>query len=303
MNAVIQNAGTGKTLLAATNGSYYRTNKVLKLTPSINNTITNYGATFYFSAAELSPTWTAAEIPAMKILKVREGVDLSTTINAGDAVLITPAFADNSASGYYSYSSNFTGFSQFMLVIPNTIVPVSLMNFEARANKNSVTLSWVTSQELNCKGFTIERSTNGTNFESIAWVNGKGNSSVESNYSFNDNFVQPNVVYYYRLRQVDKDNRETISSVRQVRINKSVITVTVSPVPAKDVMNVFINGSGQNASINLVNVQGQLVKTWNNVNAAAGTYGLNVSALPAGVYVLNVILPEEKIVKKVMIEK
>jgi hypothetical protein len=300
----VQNAGSGKTLLATTTGSYYRTNKVIKLSPVVANATATYDATLYFSIDELSPAWTGSEIPAMKILKVRDGVDLFATINVSDVQLVTPVFNDNSeVGGYYSYTGNFTGFSQFMLVIPNTVVPVGLMNFDARANKNSVTLSWATSLEINSRGFTVERSTNGTNFESIGWINGKGNSNAQSNYSFNDNFVQPNIVYYYRLRQLDADGRKTLSSVRQVRINKAAVTVTVSPVPARDIMNVYINGSSQNASISIVNAQGQLIKTWSNVNASATVYPLNVASLPAGVYVLNIILPEEKIVKKVMIER
>ena len=177
------------------------------------------------------------------------------------------------------------------------------MKYGKLKSKNSIIVSWATSLEINSRGFAIERSTNGTNFESIGWVNGKGNSSTQSNYNFNDNFVQPNIIYYYRLRQLDADGRETISSVRQVRINKAAITVTVSPVPARDMMNVYINGSNQNATISIVNAQGQLVKTWGNVNASATVYPLNVASLPAGVYVLNIILPEEKIVKKVMIER
>lgn len=303
VSATIQSAGTGKTLLATTTGSYYRTNKVITITPATANSTASYDATLYFTVAELSPTWTAAEIPVMKILKVRDGVDVSTTINASDVVLVTPTFTDNTAGGYYSYTGNFTGFSQFMLVIPNGVVPVGLLGFDAKANKNSITLNWSTSQELNNKGFTVERSVNGTSFESIGWVDGKSNSNIKTAYTFNDNFVQPGIVYYYRLRQVDANGRESIFPVRQASISKMGITVTVSPVPAKDVMNVFVKGSVQNASINLVNAQGQLIKTWSNVNASNSAYALNVASLPGGVYVLNIILPEEKIVKKVMIEK
>lgn len=304
VTASIQNAGTGRTTLTTTTGSFFRTNKVIAITPSTANTTAQHQATLYFTPAELQTAWADSEIGTLKILKVKNGVDLFSTINAADMELVTPTFLDaTEANGYYSYTGNFTGFSQFMLVKSNSVVPVTLMNFNVAANKNSVALTWSTSQELNSKGFTIERSTDGVNFNSIAWINGKGNAAVLSNYSFTDNFVQPNIVYYYRLRQVDMDGRENLSLVRQVRMSKSGITVTVSPIPARDVINVFIKGAAQTAALNLVNAQGQLVKTWNNVNTANSVYNLDVANLPAGIYILNVILADEKLVKKVVIEK
>jgi hypothetical protein len=189
-----------------------------------------------------------------------------------------------------------------MLVSPTAALPVRLLSFDAGVNKNSITLKWSTTQELNNRGFKVERSTNGLNFETIGWIAAKQGNNVQLNYSLNDNFVQPNIVYYYRLRQVDADNREELSVVRQARISKQGISVTVSPVPAKDVMNVYINGTSQTANIYLINAQGQLVKKWYRINAFNSAYGLKVADLPTGIYTLHVQLPDEKIIKKVLIE-
>lgn len=303
VTAAVQSAGNGKVLLATTTGSYYRTAKVIKITPAVANTTTTYQATLYYSlVSDLVPTWNATEVDSFKILKVKDGVDLFSTINASDVELVRPTVFDP-ASNYYSYTGNFTGFSQFMLVIPNVVVPVGLLNFDATAGRNSIGLRWTTSQEINSKWFVIERSADGMNFETIGRMNAKGNSSVQSGYNYADNFVQPNIIYYYRLRQQDADGRETLSPVRQARINKDGITVTISPVPAKDILNLFVKGSAQPASVNLVNVQGQLVKSWGKINAYNSNYSLDVSNLPSGIYVLNLVLPEEKIVRKVVIEK
>jgi hypothetical protein len=301
--ASVEYAGSGKTLLTTQSGSFFRTDKVLKISPAAPNATVNYNATLYFATSELAPTWTATEIPDLKILKVRDGVDLWGVINSEDAVLVTPVYVDNSENGYYSYTGNFTGFSRFMLVSQNTVVPVRLLSFDARANERSVAVSWSAAEEINSRGFAIERSGNGVDFERIGWVNGKGNSTASANYSFTDNFVQPGMVYYYRLRQVDTDNREILSSVRQVRTRKQGITVTVSPIPAKDLVQVYIKGSTQAAAINLINAQGQLVKSWNRVNAYSSGYALNLGSLPAGMYILQIVLPGENIVKKLLIEK
>ena len=304
VTASIQNAGTGKTAVSTETGSYFRTNKVIKITPTAANSTATYQGTLYFSTAELSPAWTAQEISTLKILKVKDGVNLTGILTAADATLITPTFTDKSASnGYYSYTGNFTGFSQFMLVSPTAALPVRLLNFDAVVNKNSITLKWSTAQELNNKGFKIERSTNGLNFENIGWIAAKQGNNVQLNYSLNDNFVQPNIVYYYRIRQVDADNQEELSVVRQARISKQGITVTVSPVPAKNVVNIYINGTTQTATIYLINAQGQLVKNWSRINTLNSAYVLKVDDLPTGIYTLHVQLPDEKIVKKILIEQ
>ncbi len=304
VTASVQNAGTGKTALSTSSGSYFRTNKVFKLTPSVANSTATYQGTLYFSTAELSPAWSALEIPSLKILKVKDGVNLTGILSAADATLITPTFTDKSASnGYYSYTGNFTGFSQFMLVLPTAALPVRLLSFDASVNKNSIALKWSTTQELNNKGFKIERSTNGLNFETIGWIAAKQGNNILLNYSLNDNFVQPNVVYYYRIRQVDADNREELSVVKQARISKQGISVTVSPVPAKDIVNLFINGTLQTATVYLINAQGQLVKKWSSINACNSAYGLKVGELPTGIYTLHVQLSDEKIVKKILIDK
>lgn len=301
VTASVQSDGTGKILLNTTTGTYYRTSKVIRLAPATANTSATYQATLYFTQAELSPTWSASEISSFRILKVKEGADIFGTVNASDVEVITPTYG--SGTGYYSYTGSFTGFSQFMLAIPNTTVPVGLLHFDAVAAQNSISLRWATSQEINNRAFVLERSDDGVNFQSIGTVAGKINSTVKNSYVFADNFVQPNVVYYYRLRQLDINGRETLSPVRQARISKDGITVTVSPVPARDVLNIFVKGSSQQASVNLVNAQGQVVKSWNKINAANGNYGLDISSLSSGVYVLNVVLNEEKIVRKVVIER
>lgn len=303
ITASVQSAGSGKTVLATTTGSYFRTDKVIKLTPAAANTTAQYQATLYYSTAELSPTWTAGEIAALKILKVKDGVNLSGTLTPSDAVLVTPTFSNQSANGYYSYTGNFTGFSQFMLVSPNTVLPVSLIKFDAKADKHIINLGWSTSQETNNKGFTVERSTDAASFTAIGWVNGNGTTASESKYSFADNFVQPGITYYYRLRQMDLDGRETFSEVEHAAIDAAGISVKVNPVPARDVLNVYISGTSQAASLRLYNAQGQLMKTLDNINTFNSAYKLKTGDLPSGMYILNVVLPGSTILKKVMIER
>src|SRR5690606_24850570 len=72
---------------------------------------------------------------------------------------------------------------------------------------NRILLKWATSSEQNNKGFEILRSLDGrSNWQSIGFVNGAGDSYTRKDYSYADN----NLIarrYYYQLKQIDFDGR------------------------------------------------------------------------------------------------
>ena len=299
--AQISQAGTGITGITTTGGSFTRTQKVFQISPATADATTTYQATLYFTEAELA-AWGANKLN-LQILKVTDGVDLNSILNSSDAQLITPVVAEHASDGYIAYTGSFTGFSQFMLVSPATVLPVTLIDFTLQANQKNIVLFWSTALEINNKGFAIERSINGTAFTQIGFINGKGNSSSRTSYTFTDNFVQPGVLYYYRLRQINTDNREAFSPIRNTRINASAgVEVTVSPNPASDHINIFISGTSSKATIELISAGGQKIKQVNNINAYDGIYNLSIPTLAKGVYSIRVILPEGTYTKEVMIE-
>ncbi|MEP7164876.1 MAG: M43 family zinc metalloprotease [Ferruginibacter sp.] len=301
--ASIQNAGSGRTLVV-TNvaGTYYRSDKVIKLTPAVANATATYQVTLYYTTAELA-IW-GAEVPNLKILKVKDGTSLAGTLTGATGQVFTPTVDDQRATkGYVAFTANVTGgFSQFMLASQIIVIPVTLLSFEARGNKKNILLDWSTATEINNKGFVIERSLNGSDFEKIGWVDGKLNSNVLTKYQYTDNFVQPNVIYHYRLRQTDIDNREKLSEIRQAKIKGSDIEVTISPNPAKDQVKIFVSGTTGSTDINLINAEGQLVRTWKKVNTGSAPAILDISGLASGMYILQVLTPQSTKVEKLIIK-
>lgn len=301
LTATVSQAGNGQVAITTGAGSYQRTQKVFQITPTTPTTTTTYTGTLFFTSAELA-VWGGNRLN-LKILKVRDGVNLEGVISSADAELITPTSAtEDVAAGVIRYTGNFTGFSQFMLVSQNLVLPVRLLTFDAKPSGKVINLTWSTSEEINNRGFNIERSTDGINFTSIGWENGKGNTTSVTKYSFNDNYVHPNTVYYYRLRQQDYSGREELSAIRQAKIDGVSMVVTVSPNPAKDRINVFVAGTNKRAYIELINAKGQVVKQWKDVDAFSSSTWLDVAGLPAGVYGLSIHVNEEKVVKKIMIQ-
>ncbi|MEI9956854.1 MAG: choice-of-anchor Q domain-containing protein [Ferruginibacter sp.] len=117
----------------------------------------------------------------------------------------------------------------------NTVstLPLKLLQFEGTlANDKNAVLSWRTAAEINTSYFELQRSTDGRSFSIVATVQAKGTTSGETEYSYTDKSLAEGV-YYYRLRMVDKDGRETYSPVITVK-SRGQNAITLYPVPAKD---------------------------------------------------------------------
>ncbi len=83
-------------------------------------------------------------------------------------------------------------------------LPVQLIAFSAETNRGKVELHWTTASELGNLYFMIERAeTAEVDYTEIGRLDGQGNSSVETAYSFIDEGVQVGIKYYYRLLSVD----------------------------------------------------------------------------------------------------
>ncbi len=305
LTANVSAAGTTLTTLTTNAGSYQRSSKVITLVPSVANNTATYTATFYYTTAELA-AW-GANVPNLKLMKVRDGVSLASTLTGANAAVVTPTTVDDqrTTSGYVSYTANFTGgFSQFLLVSPTTALPITSLNFDAKANARNISLTWTTETENNNKGFVVERSNNGNNFEKIGWVDGKINSSERSYYAYEDNFVQPGITYFYRLRQTDLDARESLSPVRQAKIKGSGnMAVIISPNPTSDAVKVFVTGVNTTANISLLNTKGQLVKRWSNQNVANSNRNeLDLRGLAKAVYLLKIETGGIVLVEKLIIQ-
>lgn len=90
-------------------------------------------------------------------------------------------------------------------VLSSSMLPVELASFSAAMLSGKVNLKWQTKTEINNYGFEIEKSispVSASSWNKVGFVQGKGNSSSESEYTFTDN-TSPMVTTYYRLKQID----------------------------------------------------------------------------------------------------
>lgn len=137
------------------------------------------------------------------------------------------------------------------------ILPVALTSFAAKPTKNgTVNLAWTTESEKNNSHFEVLRSLDGKSFAEIARVNGAGNSNTKITYNYNDS-KPVSGTNYYQLRQVDFDEKSTLSRVvsATVGLNKNDLKVFVS-VEKNTVKVTYDALTAGKASFNIYNTAG-----------------------------------------------
>lgn len=117
----------------------------------------------------------------------------------------------------------------------NTPLPVTLSTFTGKAVQEGNLLDWTTLSELNNDGFYVERSNDSRAFSSLGYVKGNGNSTVVHQYTFTDVSPLPQLINYYRLRQVDFNGTQSYSKIIAVRRGEHAKSgMMVFPNPVRD---------------------------------------------------------------------
>jgi hypothetical protein len=218
--------------------------------------------------------------------------DLAGTIAVGQSVV---ALAHNSENSFGSTSE----FSQTQTAL--ILLPVTFVDFRAELLSEKVLVSWSTSFEQNASHFEVERSTNGRDFTKIGVVKAKGNSSILTNYSYTD--ASPVLgVSYYRLRQVDIDNRFVYTKTVIIRNEARSKAFTVWPNPVLDNVNVTLQSDkNQNLNLRVVDYSGRVVRSQVvNANRGVNQITVNMSSLTRGMYVIQVIGENLNLTEKVI---
>ncbi|OQP62138.1 hypothetical protein A3860_29765 [Niastella vici] len=180
-----------------------------------------------------------------------------------------------------------------------TPLPVTLVSFTGQKVNTSIKLSWTTAQESNSREFIVERSTDGRTYTAIGKVAAAGNSDHATTYGFTD--AQPAYgVNYYRLKQVDIDGKATYSNIVIIRTDNEGGFVA-GPNPARSTVTVYRQGNTEQARIELMDVNGKLIKQLSMAGTTAYTT-INVSGLSKGIYLLKLTTTKGMQTQKIMVE-
>jgi len=181
-----------------------------------------------------------------------------------------------------------------------TFLPVNLTSFNAERADDGVRLSWRTADELNNKGWNIERATESEPWRTIAFVNGSGTISTSRDYGYTDASIVEGNTYLYRLRQIDFDGKEELSSVVMVICPAAPATARLHqnyPNPFNPSTEIAVDMTDQgNIRLEVYDLMGRMISLLANGSYPAGTHrfnwrgiGANGAPLPAGVYTCRLI--------------
>jgi hypothetical protein len=166
----------------------------------------------------------------------------------------------------------------------NNPLPIELVSFGAELiSLDKCLLTWKTSSEINNDYFTVMKSFDGENWFELNKVDGAGNSSVTNHYSL----VDPNVISsitYYQLKQTDFDGTSELSEIVAVHSDIESNDILIYPNPTEN--EITIQSDSQINSINVVGLDGRLVKTISGISSS--TISIELSDLPNASYFLQI---------------
>jgi hypothetical protein len=164
-------------------------------------------------------------------------------------------------------------------------LPISFSGFAAEKVDNNALLSWTTNAEQNNDYFLVQRSNDGGSFETIGKVEGNGTTYSLHNYSFVDVNI-PAAVLYYRLKQVDKDDRSSITRVIEVN-NLKETSINVYPNPFENGINVVLKSRyDYKLNIRITDMLGE--ERYNSSSYSSNDNIVVGQDLPDGMYILEI---------------
>jgi hypothetical protein len=170
-----------------------------------------------------------------------------------------------------------------------SFLPGTLVDWAVKVNKSKVSISWSTTIEKNSSRFIVLKSLDGEHYTEAVAMTAAGNSDKVMKYTCADNVFATKGLVYYRLKMVDKDQEERYSSVIVVRSNDENTELALYPNPAVNELRVTVASTWQGKEVifNIYNNYGLLVKNKRNA-VASQTETMNVTDLPAGIYIVKV---------------
>jgi hypothetical protein len=181
------------------------------------------------------------------------------------------------------------------------LVPVQVVDFNAKARSKNVDVFWATSSEKNLDRFEIERASttsvkagdiaDASSFQKIRTVSATGNTTSRRDYSLTDDNLAAGT-YVYRLTAVDKDGTRSSSMEAQVTIEGentgiAINAITPNPVVANASVT-FTLAQASEVAMTLVNTAGEEVVSVANASFSAGEHIVQLDAdkLASGSYTL-----------------
>ncbi|MEI2755397.1 MAG: RHS repeat-associated core domain-containing protein [Chitinophagaceae bacterium] len=167
-------------------------------------------------------------------------------------------------------------------------LPVTWLYFKGKNIGKDNLLEWATGSEFNTREFIIERSVDGNSFSAIGSKPAIGNSNTTTLYEYTDHNVDrlQKDIFYYQLKQTDRDARFKYSNIVRLQINKGQsLNSIVYPNPTQGLFTIAI---GDNALMGteamLIDETGRLLQ---RIKLSAQAQSIDISQYTNGIYFIR----------------
>jgi len=197
-------------------------------------------------------------------------------------------------------------------------LPVDLAAFTAQQQGKNVLLNWTTASETDNLGFILERRANQADWQTIASyqtdtaLQGKGNATTNTNYTYTDTHVPQNSTCEYRLSDVDIHG--AIAQIGSTQLNVAAIPTAfvlepAYPNPFNPATNIrFHMAQDGLVKLTVLDMLGRAVKTIDNAWLPAGSYirtwnavNNNNQSVPGGVYFFRLETANANLIQKAVL--
>jgi len=183
------------------------------------------------------------------------------------------------------------------------LLPVNLLSFTATRNSNDVTLKWEVSNEINMKGYSIEKADNNGNYKSIAFTSANNNLKNQTYTVTDRNAFAASSTVQYRLKQINADGSAVYSRIISVNHN-TALTDVVYQNPFTGALKLQVTlAASQKISVLLYDMQGRLVTAPQPQTYTAGVSSIilsNTTNIKPGTYLLKLSAGNEQMIYKVV---
>ena len=290
-NVYVDRSGSGAMAFNTNNVTEYLASKTFKITPQFTDPSASYTIRLYYTEAEIAgwETATGNTRSGMKIVKVTgapNGISGVTPANqASYNYVMTTATPGTFGADGVTYEATFTGFSGFGIGKPTVVVPVSLLQFRGEFVKgHGNKLTWIVTNQINIKQYELGYATNGSSFNTIAYVGPKPfNGSNLSYDNLHRNYISG--TNYYRLKTVDNDNHVQYSSIILINVNDKG-SVVIYPNPVNDQLNINYRSNSTNIRVEILDASGKLISS--KSSPVVNPIVIPVGNLAKGTYILRI---------------
>jgi len=258
---------------------------------------------------------------------------MNTTIDPSSSGLVA-YYMLNESSGSVAEDSagNYDGQTRNGLTVNNNpqwlaegpTLPVELSSFTAVLMiGNNVKIMWVTQSETDLQGYYILRSRNQdlNDAVKVSDLIISQNSSNQTSYSYTDEEVFDNGLYYYWLQSLNLDGSFDYHGPVSVNVSQdnpeapvipqstSLVSVYPNPFNPQVQLRYYLE-TPTAVAFSIYNTKGQLIRSWQEGDKAAGTYQSTWdgndnlgSACSSGIYLVKMQAGKQTSMKKAILAK